>query len=51
MRRIDAVIGGYTSPTPVEGFLDPNDPILFPRLTAAQIEKLAEGALPGTALA
>jgi CRP-like cAMP-binding protein len=34
----------YTSPTPVEGFLDPDDPILFPRLTAAQIEKLAESA-------
>jgi lactoylglutathione lyase len=34
----------YTSPTPVEGFLDPDDPILFPRLTAAQIGKLAESA-------
>jgi len=34
----------YTSPTPVEGFLDPDDPILFPRLTAAQIEQLAESA-------
>jgi CRP-like cAMP-binding protein len=34
----------YTPPTPVEGFLDPDDPVLFPRLTAAQIEKLAEGA-------
>jgi thioredoxin reductase (NADPH) len=32
----------YTSPTPVEGFLDPNDPTLFPRLTAAEIEQLAE---------
>jgi thioredoxin reductase (NADPH) len=32
----------YTSPTPVEGFLDPDDPTLFPRLTAAQIEQLAE---------
>ena len=34
----------YTSPTPVEGFLDPDDPTLFPRLTAAQIEQLAERA-------
>ena len=34
----------YTPPTPVEGFLDPDDPILFPRLTAAQIEQLAERA-------
>src|SRR3954453_11171355 len=34
----------YTSPTPAEGFLDPDDPILFPRLTAAQIEQLAESA-------
>lgn len=32
----------YTSPSPVEGFLDPDDPTLFPRLTAAQIEQLAE---------
>jgi hypothetical protein len=31
-----------TSPTPVSGFLDPDDPTLFPRLTAAQIEQLAE---------
>jgi thioredoxin reductase (NADPH) len=34
----------YTSPTPVEGFLDPDDPILFPRLTAAQTEQMAESA-------
>src|SRR3954471_1288644 len=34
----------YTSPTPVSGFLDPNDPTLFPRLTAAQIEQLANRA-------
>jgi thioredoxin reductase (NADPH) len=34
----------YTSPTPVPGFLDPDDPTLFPRLTAAQIEELAERA-------
>ena len=34
----------YTSPTPAEGFLDPDDPILFPRLTEAQIERLAESA-------
>ena len=44
MRRLDAVMSEYTSPTPVEGFLDPDDPILFPRLTAAQIEQLAESA-------
>jgi hypothetical protein len=37
-------MGEYTSPTPAEGFLDPDDPILFPRLTAAQIERLAENA-------
>src|SRR4051794_15736435 len=34
----------YTSPTPVPGFLDPDDPTLFPRLTAAQIEQLADRA-------
>jgi thioredoxin reductase (NADPH) len=34
----------YTSPTPVSGFLDPNDPTLFPRLTAGQTEQLAERA-------
>jgi thioredoxin reductase (NADPH) len=34
----------YTSPTPVEGFLDPDDPTLFPRLTAAQIDELAVSA-------
>ncbi len=34
----------YTSPTPVPGFLDPDHPTLFPRLTSAQIEKLAERA-------
>ena len=34
----------YTSPTPVPGFLDPDDPTLFPRLTAAQIEQLSERA-------
>ena len=34
----------YTSPKPAEGFLDPGDPILFPRLTEAQIERLAESA-------
>jgi thioredoxin reductase (NADPH) len=34
----------YTSPTPVEGFLDPGDPTLFPRLTTAQIEQMAERA-------
>src|SRR4051812_34504167 len=30
------------APTPVEDFLDPDDPILFPRLTPGQIEYLAE---------
>jgi thioredoxin reductase (NADPH) len=34
----------YTSPTPVDGFLDPGDPTLFPRLTAAQTEQMAERA-------
>jgi thioredoxin reductase (NADPH) len=43
VRRID-VVSEYTPPTPVEGFLDPDDPTLFPRLTAAQIAKLAERA-------
>ena len=44
MPRLDAVMSEYTSPTPVEGFVDPDDPILFPRLTTAQIERLAESA-------
>src|SRR5215211_994976 len=30
------------APTPVEDFLDPDDPTLFPRLTQSQIEYLAE---------
>jgi thioredoxin reductase (NADPH) len=34
----------YTSPTPVDGFLDPDDATLFPRLTAAQIKQMAERA-------
>ncbi|MDP9188091.1 MAG: FAD-dependent oxidoreductase [Actinomycetota bacterium] len=34
----------YVSPTPVSGFLDPNDPTLFPRLTTAQIAELADRA-------
>jgi len=34
----------YTSPPPVPGFLDPDDPTLFPRLTAAQVEQMAERA-------
>jgi thioredoxin reductase (NADPH) len=42
VRRLDAVVSEYTSPTPVEGFLDPDDPTLFPRLTEAQIDELAE---------
>ena len=29
--KLDAVISEYTSPTPVEGFLDPDDLILFAR--------------------
>jgi thioredoxin reductase (NADPH) len=32
----------YTSPVPVDGFLDPDDPTLFPRLTDAQIAELTE---------
>jgi thioredoxin reductase (NADPH) len=39
-----SIMSRYTSPTPVRDFLDPDDPILFPRLTAAQIEQLAENA-------
>jgi thioredoxin reductase (NADPH) len=42
VRRLDAVVSEYTSPTPVEGFLDPDDPTLFARLTEAQIDELAE---------
>ena len=34
----------YTSPPQVPGFLDPDHPTLFPRLTPAQIEQLAEHA-------
>ena len=34
----------YSSPPPAEGFLDPDDPTLFPRLTEAHIERLAESA-------
>src|ERR671936_1560704 len=30
------------APTPVEDFLDPDDPVLFPRLTREQIEYLGE---------
>jgi thioredoxin reductase (NADPH) len=30
------------SPTPVEDFLDPNDPAMFPRLTPEQVDYLAE---------
>src|SRR3954467_14390993 len=30
------------SPTPVEDFLDPNDPAMFPRLTSEQVSYLAE---------
>ena len=35
-------MGSEYAPTPVEDFLDPDDPILFPRLTPAQIEYLGE---------
>ena len=34
----------YTPPPKVPGFLDPDDAVLFPRLTAAQIEQIAEHA-------
>jgi len=37
-------VSEYTPPPPAEGFLDPDDPVLFPRLTEAQIERLAESA-------
>jgi thioredoxin reductase (NADPH) len=40
-RRLDDEVSGYTPPPRVEGFLDPDDPVLFPRLTPAQIEELA----------
>jgi thioredoxin reductase (NADPH) len=30
------------APTPVENFLDPDDPAMFPRLTSSQVEYLAE---------
>jgi hypothetical protein len=30
------------APTPVEDFLDPDDPTLFPRLTPEQVGYLAE---------
>jgi thioredoxin reductase (NADPH) len=33
---------GDYAPTPVEDFLDPDDPVLFPRLTPAQIQYLGE---------
>jgi thioredoxin reductase (NADPH) len=33
---------GDYSPTPVEDFLDPDDPAMFPRLTREQIDYLAE---------
>jgi thioredoxin reductase (NADPH) len=37
-------VSEYTSPTPAPGFLDSDHPTLFPRLTAAQIDELAEHA-------
>ena len=39
-----SIMSRYTSPTKVEGFLDPDHPTLFPHLTAAQIDELAEHA-------
>jgi thioredoxin reductase (NADPH) len=33
---------GEYAPTPVEDFLDPDDPVLFPRLTPEQVDYLAE---------
>jgi thioredoxin reductase (NADPH) len=38
------VVSSYTSPPPFPGFLDPDHPELFPRLTAAQIKQLADRA-------
>jgi thioredoxin reductase (NADPH) len=35
-------VSEYTPPPRVEAFLDPDDPVLFPRLTAEQIEELAQ---------
>src|SRR4051795_169462 len=37
---------GDYAPTPVEDFLDPDDPTLFPRLTPEQVEYLAEIGTP-----
>jgi thioredoxin reductase (NADPH) len=37
-------VSEYTSPPRFEGFLDSDHPTLFPRLTEAQIEELAENA-------
>ena len=37
-------VSGYSSPARFEGFLDSDHPTLFPRLTEAQIEELAENA-------
>jgi len=38
------VVSSYTPPPPFPGFLDPDHPELFPRLTGAQIEQLADRA-------
>ena len=35
-------MSGDYAPTPVEDFLDPDDPVLFPKLTPEQIDYLAE---------
>jgi thioredoxin reductase (NADPH) len=36
-----STVSEYRPPPRVSGFLDPDDPVLFPRLTPAQIEELA----------
>ncbi len=36
-----STVSEYTPPPRVPGFLDPDDPVLFPRLTPAQIKELA----------
>jgi thioredoxin reductase (NADPH) len=41
VRALDDEVSEYTPPPRVEGFLDPDDPVLFPRLTPAQIQELA----------
>ncbi len=43
-RDLAGAVSQYAAPTPVSGFLDPDDPTLFPRLTAAQVDQLAHRA-------